>query len=123
MVGRCFPQGLKPSSYRAVYGTTEVVPFQCINDHLMTDTTSLQLNARSTSEEIRRQQAAEKLRISGEIGGSIPPGLKALADSARFMWGLKPPPPSVLSLFATSKVVPFKTTDFSAARQARYNGR
>jgi hypothetical protein len=41
----------------------------------MTDTTSLQLNARSTSEEIRRQQAAEKLRISGEIGGSIPPGL------------------------------------------------
>jgi len=29
-----FPQGLKPSSSWAVYGTTEVVPFQNLNDHL-----------------------------------------------------------------------------------------
>jgi hypothetical protein len=28
------PQGLKPSSFRGVCGTTEVVPFQNINDHL-----------------------------------------------------------------------------------------
>jgi hypothetical protein len=28
------PQGLKPGSFYAVYGTTEVVPFQNINDHL-----------------------------------------------------------------------------------------
>jgi hypothetical protein len=31
---RCFPQGLKPSSLCAVYGTTEVVPFQNMDDHL-----------------------------------------------------------------------------------------
>jgi hypothetical protein len=29
-----FPQGLKPSSFAAICGTTEVVPFQNINDHL-----------------------------------------------------------------------------------------
>jgi len=29
-----FPQGLKPKSSFAVYGTTEVVPFQNINDDL-----------------------------------------------------------------------------------------
>jgi hypothetical protein len=33
-VKRCFPQGLKPTLIWAVYGTTEVVPFQNINDHL-----------------------------------------------------------------------------------------
>jgi hypothetical protein len=30
-----FPQGLKPSSFAAICGTTEVVPFQNINDHLV----------------------------------------------------------------------------------------
>jgi hypothetical protein len=29
-----FPQGLKPRSFVAICGTTEVVPFQNINDHL-----------------------------------------------------------------------------------------
>jgi hypothetical protein len=31
---KAIPQGLKPSLFWAVYGTTEVVPFQNINDHL-----------------------------------------------------------------------------------------
>jgi hypothetical protein len=29
-----FPQGLKPSFFAAISGTTEVVPFQNTNDHL-----------------------------------------------------------------------------------------
>jgi hypothetical protein len=29
-----FPQGLKPSSVAAICGTTEVVPFQNISNHL-----------------------------------------------------------------------------------------
>ena len=39
-------------------------------------------------------QAAEKLRILGEMGGERPSAAKADVDSVGFMRGLKPPPPS-----------------------------
>ena len=40
------------------------------------------------------KEAAEKLGISGEIGGKRPSGAKAHIDFVGFMRGLKPPPPS-----------------------------
>jgi len=48
----------------------------------------------------RTQEAAEKLGISGEIGGNRPSGAKAGFDSVGFMRGLKPPPPSGSSFSA-----------------------
>jgi hypothetical protein len=36
-----FPQPLKPGSFRAICGTTEVVPFQNINDHPSGDVTAI----------------------------------------------------------------------------------
>ena len=49
------------------------------------------------------EQAAEKLGISGENGEEHPSGAKARIDSAGFMRGLKPPPPSELSFSAASE--------------------
>jgi hypothetical protein len=49
------------------------------------------------------KQAAEKLEISGEIGGKCPSAAKAGVDSASVMRGLKPPPPSESSFYAACK--------------------
>ncbi len=46
------------------------------------------------------KQAAEKLGVSGEIGGKHSSGAKARADSVGFIRGLKPPPPSESSFSA-----------------------
>jgi hypothetical protein len=46
------------------------------------------------------QQAAEKLEISGEISEKRSSAAKTSIDSAPFMRGLKPPPPSGWSFSA-----------------------
>jgi hypothetical protein len=53
------------------------------------------------------EQAAEKPWLSGETGGKCPSGAKALLDSAGFMRGLKPPPPSGSGFSAACEVVPY----------------
>jgi hypothetical protein len=45
----------------------------------------------------------EKLGILGEIGGTLPSGAKARIDYVGSMRGLKPSPPSGLSLSAARK--------------------
>ncbi len=65
------------------------------------------------------KQAAEELGIRGEIGGKRPSGAKASVDSAGFMRGLKPPPPSVLS-FPSTGVIPAKEVGLVTAL---YRGR
>ncbi len=47
------------------------------------------------------KEVAEKLLISGEIGEIGPSGAEARGDPVGFMRGLKPPPPSEWSFFAT----------------------
>jgi hypothetical protein len=51
----------------------------------------------------RVKQAAEKGGMAGEFPEEAPPGLKPRVDSAGFMRGLKPPPPSVSSFSAGCK--------------------
>jgi hypothetical protein len=51
----------------------------------------------------RVKRAAEKLGISGEVGGKRPSVANASVDSVSFMRRLKPPPPSVLSFSASCK--------------------
>jgi hypothetical protein len=51
------------------------------------------------------RQAAEKLGISGEIGGKRLSGAKAHTDSVGLMRGLKPAPPSEPSFSAACKAL------------------
>jgi hypothetical protein len=80
---------------------------------------------------VRAKQAAEKLGISGEIGGKCPSAAKAGIHSVGIMRGLKPPPPSVSSFSAAckahadfrgpnvrAKARTLRRTSFSAANRA-----
>jgi putative glutamine amidotransferase len=54
------------------------------------------------------EQAAEKLEVSGEIGGNSPSVAKASIDSVGIMRGLKPPPPSGMSFSAAWEAHPVR---------------
>src|ERR1035437_3710574 len=66
--------------------------------------------------DVRAKQAAEKLGISGEIGGERPSGAKARVDFVGFMRGLKPPPPSESSFPAACKARTLHSDEFFRGR-------
>jgi hypothetical protein len=58
------------------------------------------IKGRRSIEASSAQELAEKVGVSGKLWGKRFFGAEALVDSAGFMRGLKPPPPSALSFSA-----------------------